>query len=280
MSLYEWIINNEKEIRIFFFVSIFMAIALWEIRCPRRNLSISKATRWISNLSLVVLNSIVLRLLFPTAAIGVAAVTNKLEWGIFNYFAISHELAIVLSVVAMDLVIYLQHVMVHAVPVFWRLHQVHHADLDYDVTTGSRFHTLEIILSMLIKFAAIIVLGVSVIAVLIFEILLNVTAMFNHGNIYLPKKVDAILRLFVVTPDMHRVHHSVHPSQSNSNFGFNLPWWDRIFGTYIAQPSEGHKDMHIGLNGLRNPKQVNNLPGMLLLPFKAVAKGYDIKERD
>jgi len=167
------------------------------------------------------------------------------------------------------LIIYLQHIMVHAIPLLWRLHRVHHADLDYDVTTGARFHTLEIIFSMLIKFATIMLLGPSVIAVIIFEIMLNATAMFNHGNIYIPRKFDRILRLLIVTPDMHRVHHSVHEPLINSNFGFSLPWWDRMFGTYIAQPLESHEEMTIGLNEFRDPKQVERLPGMLMMPFES-----------
>jgi len=184
-----------------------------------------------------------------------------------------------IAVVALDFVIWLQHVMVHAVPALWRLHRVHHADLDYDVTTGARFHPIEIILSMLIKFATIVVLGPPVVAVVIFEVLLNATAMFNHGNIHLPAKLDRVLRLFVVTPDMHRVHHSVEDDECNSNFGFNLPWWDRLFGTYRDQPRAGHVGMTIGIRGFTDPREVDRLDGMLVLPFKGEISDYAINRR-
>jgi len=180
----------------------------------------------------------------------------------------------------MDFVIYLQHVLVHAVPALWRLHRVHHADLDYDVTTGARFHPIEIILSMLIKFATIVVLGPPVIAVVIFEVVLNAMAMFNHGNVRLPPGLDRVLRLLLVTPDMHRVHHSVEDNEANSNFGFNLSLWDRVFGTYIPQPRGGHEGMTIGIHGYRDPRQVSRLPGMLLLPFIGKVSGYAINRRE
>ncbi len=223
---------HEVAIRLSFFFGVFAVMALWEVFAPRRALTVSKATRWLNNLGIVFLNTIILRLLFPAAAVGMAALAGDQGWGLFNYFQVPFWLAAVLSVIAMDLVIYLQHVMVHAVPTLWRLHRVHHADLDYDVTTGARFHPIEIILSMLIKFATIMVLGPPVVAVVIFEVLLNATAMFNHGNVRILRSIDRVLRWFVVTPDMHRVHHSVEDDEANSNFGFNLPWWDRLFGTY------------------------------------------------
>jgi sterol desaturase/sphingolipid hydroxylase (fatty acid hydroxylase superfamily) len=188
-------------------------------------------------------------------------------------------LTVPLAVIAMDFVIWLQHVMVHAVPALWRLHKVHHADLDYDLTTGARFHPIEIGLSMLVKFATIAVLGPPVLAVVIFETLLNATAMFNHGNIRLPAGVDRVLRWFVVTPDMHRVHHSVEDDETNSNFGFNLPWWDRLFGTYRAQPRAGHEQMTIGIHGRRDAHEVARLPGMLMLPFRGEVQGYAINRR-
>jgi sterol desaturase/sphingolipid hydroxylase (fatty acid hydroxylase superfamily) len=169
---------------------------------------------------------------------------------------------------------------VHAVPTLWRLHRVHHADLDYDLTTGARFHPIEIVLSMLIKFATIVVLGPPVVAVIIFEVLLNGMAMFNHGNVRLPLGLDRVLRLLVVTPDMHRVHHSVEDNETNSNFGFNLSLWDRLFGTYIAQPREGHQGMTIGIHQYRDPRQVARLPGMLLLPFVGKVTGYAINRRE
>jgi sterol desaturase/sphingolipid hydroxylase (fatty acid hydroxylase superfamily) len=208
-----------------------------------------------------------------------AAFASDHGWGIFNYVQVPAWLAVISSVVAMDFVIYLQHVMVHAVPALWRLHRMHHADLDFDVTTGARFHPLEIILSMLIKFATIVVLGPPLIAVVIFEIVLNAAAMFNHSNVKIPPGVDRIVRWFLVTPDMHRVHHSVEDDEANSNFGFNLPWWDRLLGTYRDQPRAGHEGMTIGIHKYRTPKEVAWLPGMLWLPIRGRISGYAINRR-
>jgi sterol desaturase/sphingolipid hydroxylase (fatty acid hydroxylase superfamily) len=236
--------------------------------------------RWASNLGLVLLNTVILRLLFPLAAVGVAAFAARNGWGLVNHFQVPFWLAVPLAVIAMDFVIWLQHVMVHAVPALWRLHRVHHADLDYDVTTGARFHPIEIILSMLIKFATIVVLGPPVVAVVIFEVLLNATAMFNHGNIRLPARLDKVLRRVVVTPDMHRVHHSIEDDETNSNFGFNLTWWDRLFGTYREAPRAGHTGMTIGIRDYRKPSQVDRLDGMLLLPFRGEIKDYAINRRN
>ena len=176
-------------------------------------------------------------------------------------------ISVVMSVVVLDFIIYAQHVLMHKIPVFWRLHRVHHVDLDFDVTTGGRFHPVEIVLSMLIKFGSILLLGAPAVAVVIFEVLLNATAMFNHSNVRLPLAVDSILRLFLVTPDMHRVHHSALRMETDSNYGFNLPWWDRLFGTYRAQPRAGHRAMTIGLENIREQKLCVNLVGMLKLPF-------------
>jgi sterol desaturase/sphingolipid hydroxylase (fatty acid hydroxylase superfamily) len=279
MNWHDWILTHEVGIRLSFFFGIFAAVALWEVLAPRRVLMLSRGVRWSSNLGLVVLNSVVLRLLFPAAAVGVAVLAEQRGWGLLNLYRLPDLFTVVIAVVALDFVIWLQHVMVHAIPLLWRLHRVHHADLDYDLTTGARFHPLEIILSMLIKFATILVLGPPVLAVVIFEVLLNATAMFNHGNIRIPERIDRVLRLFVVTPDMHRVHHSVHAPLTNSNFGFNLPWWDRLFGTYVAQPPEGHEAMEIGLADLRDPKQVDRLPGMLMLPFVRQLGEYTINRR-
>jgi sterol desaturase/sphingolipid hydroxylase (fatty acid hydroxylase superfamily) len=199
-------------------------------------------------------------------------------WGVFNAMNLPYWLAVGLSVMLLDFVIYLQHVMFHSVPTLWRLHMMHHADLDFDLTTGVRFHPIEIIISMGIKFAAIVLLGAPGLAVVLFEVLLNGTAMFNHGNFHIPLGLDRLLRWFVVTPDMHRVHHSVFPSETNSNFGFNLPWWDRIMATYRAQPSRGHLDMTIGLNQFREPSKLT-LPWMLILPFVGRQGNYAIGRR-
>ena len=274
-----WILAHEPAIRLGFFFGVFVAVALWEVMAPRRALTLSRLARWSNNLGLVVFNSVLLRLLFPAAAVGVAAFAAEHGWGLLNHYAVPFPLAAIIAVVAMDFIIYLQHVLVHAVPVLWRLHRVHHADLDYDVTTGARFHPIEIILSMLIKFATITVLGPPVVAVVIFEVLLNATAMFNHGNVRLPRPVDRVLRWIVVTPDMHRVHHSVEDDEANSNFGFNLPWWDRLFGTYRDQPRAGHEAMTLGIHKYRAPKEVTWLHGLLALPFRGKVSEYAINRR-
>jgi sterol desaturase/sphingolipid hydroxylase (fatty acid hydroxylase superfamily) len=279
MDINEFVIANEKPIRMSFFFGILIVMALWEIVAPRRALTISKAVRWANNLGLVFFNSFLLRLIFPAAAVGMAVFASENGWGIFNYYQAPFWVAIVFSVVVMDFIIYLQHVMVHAVPALWRLHRMHHADLDFDVTTGARFHPVEIILSMLIKFATIVVLGPPVVAVVIFEVVLNATAMFNHANVRLPLRLDRILRWIVVTPDMHRVHHSVEDDEANSNFGFNLPWWDRFFGTYRDQPRGGHDGMKIGIRKYREPKEVAWFPGMMMLPFKGKISDYAINRR-
>ncbi len=280
MNITEFVMTNELFIRMGFFFGILGTMALWEILAPKRALTVSKTVRWVNNLGIVFFNSLLIRLIFPAAAVGVAAFASEQGWGLLNYYAVPFWAAVVVSVIAMDFIIYLQHVMVHAVPALWRLHRMHHADLDFDVTTGARFHPIEIFISMLIKFATIVVLGPPVLGVVIFEVVLNATAMFNHGNVRLPKGLDRVLRLFVVTPDMHRVHHSVEDNEANSNFGFNLPWWDRLFGTYIAQPRGGHEGMTIGIHKYREPKQVSWLPGMLLLPFKGKISGYAINRRE
>ncbi len=267
---------SETQIRITFFMVIMACIATWELIAPRRWLSVSKTERWVTNFSIIFLDSLFVKLLFPMAAVGVAAVAQNNNWGLFTLLKFPGWLSVLAGVLLLDLVIYLQHVMVHAVPLLWRLHMVHHADLDYDVTTGLRFHPLEILLSMVIKMIVVAGAGVPVPAVLIFEITLNGTAMFNHGNIYLPKKLDHYLRLLVVTPDMHRVHHSVIIRETNSNFGFNFPWWDRLFGTYRAQPVAGHEGMTIGIAPYRNAKQVT-LFRLLILPFIGDAGHYSLK---
>lgn len=275
----DFILTNEVIIRLSFFFGVFALMAVWEWRAPRRALRVSKLLRWTNNLGLVFLNSFILRLLFPAAAVGVAAFAHEQGWGLFNYYAVPDFAAIIAAVIIMDFIIYLQHVMVHAVPVLWRLHRVHHADLDYDVTTGARFHPLEIILSMLIKFATILLLGPSVVAVIIFEVVLNAMAMFNHGNVGLPKRLDSLLRFFVVTPDMHRVHHSVEDDEANSNFGFNLSWWDRLLGTYREQPRAGHQGMIIGIHKFRELKQSTWITGMLSMPFIGKLSAYVINRR-
>ena len=267
MSISEFITSHEAAIRLGFFSGILGIMSLWELAAPRRTLTVPKLLRWINNIGMVVINSFLLRIVFPSAAVGVSVFAQKHGWGLFNYAQISHTIAVAMSVVALDFIIYLQHVMFHAVPVFWRIHRMHHADLDFDVTTGVRFHPLEILLSMLIKSAGVVVLGPPVLGVIIFEVVLNATSMFNHSNVRVLHGLDRILRWFVVTPDMHRVHHSIEGRETNSNFGFNLPWWDRLLGTYRAQPRMGHEGMTIGLEAFRDRKSCVVLPGMLSIPF-------------
>jgi sterol desaturase/sphingolipid hydroxylase (fatty acid hydroxylase superfamily) len=274
----ELILGNEPAIRLGFFAGVLVLVALWEALLPRRARRFSRWLRWPSNFAIVACNTVVLRLLFPVAAVGMAVLAQDRGWGLFNAVEVPAVLALIASVLALDLVIYLQHVLVHAVPALWRLHRMHHADLDFDVTTGARFHPLEIVLSMLIKLAAVVVLGAPALAVLIFEVLLNATAMFNHANLRIPGSVDRVLRLFVVTPDMHRVHHSAVPSETNSNFGFNLPWWDRLLGTYQAQPAAGHEAMTIGIEQFREPKYLR-LDWLLIQPFLGRVGDYPINRR-
>ena len=274
-----FISTHESAIRLGAFFGVFALMALWELAAPRRALTQPKATRWFNNLTLVVLNTVVLRLVFPAAAVGVAATAIEQQWGFFNLVQTPAWVAVLLSVIVLDGIIYLQHVMFHAVPVFWRLHRVHHADLDFDVTTGARFHTVEILLSMLIKFVAIVLIGPPLVAVVIFEVVLNATAMFNHSNIRLPLALDRVIRLLVVTPDMHRVHHSHLAHETNSNFGFNLSVWDRLFGTYRAQPEDGHTGMQIGIDTFRDSATCTRLPRLLLMPFIGATSDYAITRK-
>ena len=278
MSTESFLLGNEPVVRLGLFLGVFSAMALWEFALPRRRLRESKPTRWTNNLLLVALNTIVLRVLFPTTAVGLAVVVGGSGTGLLNHFEVPYPVAVVLSILILDLVIYLQHLMFHAVPALWRLHRMHHADLDFDVTTGARFHPIEIALSMLIKFAAIALLGPPAVAVLVFEVVLNATAMFNHANVRIHPAWDRALRWIVVTPDMHRVHHSVDAPETNSNFGFNLPWWDRLFGTYRAQPAAGHEQMTIGIGQFRTGRDLW-LDRMLAIPFHDDAGSYAINRR-
>lgn len=272
------IIENEPIIRLGCFLGIFLVVALEELVASRRRLITSKSSRWFANIGIVVINTALVRFLFPVAAVGMAVIAAQRQWGLFNNVGLPYWFVVFLSVFILDFVIYLQHVVFHAIPTFWRLHMMHHADLDVDLTTGSRFHPIEIIISMLIKIAAVALLGAPAVAVIIFEVLLNATSTFNHGNVFIPLGVDRVLRLIVVTPDMHRVHHSVFPFETNSNFGFNFPWWDRLMGTYRDQPRSGHEEMTIGLNQFRDPSQLT-LMGILALPFVGMTGNYPINRR-
>jgi len=268
----------ERWIRLGFFAVTFLVMAAWELALPRRPLETSKLRRWLRNLGIVVLDTVTVRVLFPTAAVGFAWLANDRGWGLLQGAALPYWLAFGLSFVALDFIVYLQHVLFHAVPALWRIHMVHHADLDFDLTTGNRFHPIEIVLSMLVKGAAIAALGPPVLSVLAFEVILNATAMFNHANVKMPLPVDRALRCLVVTPDMHRVHHSTLPFETNSNFGFNLPWWDRLLGTYRGEPRAGHAEMKIGLRQFREPDQLT-LPRMLALPFVGDIGPYSFGSR-
>jgi sterol desaturase/sphingolipid hydroxylase (fatty acid hydroxylase superfamily) len=258
---------NEAILRIAAFSVVFTAMAVWELRTPRRPLALGRSLRWPSNLGIVAMDVLVVRILFPTSAVAVALLAEARGWGLFQAWAMPVWLAMPLAVIVLDLAIYLQHVLFHALPTLWRIHRMHHADLDFDITTGGRFHPVEIALSMAIKLAVVAALGAPAAAVLLFEILLNATAMFNHSNVRLPQRVDRVLRWLVVTPDMHRVHHSVVMKETNSNFGFNLSWWDRLFGTYRDQPAAGHDRMSIGVEDFRDPAE-QRLDRMLTQPFR------------
>jgi len=273
--MWESVQANEPIIRLSAFLGIFAIMTVWEVIAPRRKRAFSRWTRWPNNIGIVVFNTVVMRVLFPTAAVGIALAAEANGWGLFNTFAVPEFLAVVLAVVIMDLAIYLQHVLVHAVPILWRLHRMHHADLDYDVTTGARFHPIEIVISMGLKLMVVSALGAPALAVLVFEVILNATAMFNHGNVRIPPGLDRVLLLIVVTPDMHRVHHSVIPQETNSNFGFSLPWWDRLFGTYTAQPKDGHEGMTIGIEQFREGRDLR-LDQMLVQPFLGNTGDYAI----
>jgi sterol desaturase/sphingolipid hydroxylase (fatty acid hydroxylase superfamily) len=262
--------TDEAAIRLGFFLGMLALMGGWEWLAPRRALTTSKSRRWRANLGIVLLDTVAVRLLVPVTAVGMALIAQARGWGLLNNFILPDWLALLLGVLALDWVIYVQHVTFHAVPALWRLHRMHHSDMDFDVTTGVRFHPIEIILSMGIKLAAIVVFGPSALAVLVFEVALNATSMFNHGNVRLPLALDRVLRLFVVTPEMHRVHHSNIPHETNSNFGFNFPWWDRLFGTYRAQPELGHLGMTIGLDQFRDPDKLN-FTRLLAQPFVGTA---------
>lgn len=257
---------SEQTIRLSAFLSVLLLVALWELLSPRRPLLQSKFRRWLTNLSLVVIDTVTVRALFPMLPVAAAQFVQAHNWGILSMLPAPFWFKALFSFIILDFVIYLQHLLFHYTPLLWRLHRMHHTDLDLDVTSGNRFHPLEIMISMVIKMAAIVLLGAPYQAVLVFEVVLNACAMFSHGNIKLPAALDRLLRLVMVTPDMHRVHHSIIPHETNSNFGFNLPWWDRLCGTYRPQPEKGHLDMTIGLKEFRDPAKLTLLR-LLIQPF-------------
>ncbi|HET8760397.1 MAG TPA: sterol desaturase family protein [Nitrospiria bacterium] len=270
--------SQEPLIRLASFFGIFALMAVWELTAPRRPLTAPRGRRWPVNLSIVVLNTLTVRLLFSTTAVGMAALAAQNQWGVLNVVGWPVLLTVIAALVAMDFVLYLQHVVFHAVPALWRLHMMHHADLDVDVTTGARFHPVEIVLSMLIKLAAVTLIGAPPAAVLIFEVVLNATSMFNHSNVRMPETLDRLLRWIVVTPDMHRIHHSVARDETNSNFGFSLPWWDRLLGTYRPDPAKSQVEMPLGLEQFRDPRELT-LAGSLALPFRGGTGPYPLGGR-
>jgi sterol desaturase/sphingolipid hydroxylase (fatty acid hydroxylase superfamily) len=269
----------ESYIRLAAFGGVFVVMAAWELIGPRRQQSVGRGWRWPNNLGVVVVNTLLIRVLFPTTAVGLALFAEARGFGLFNVIALPALVGVLASIVILDLAIYLQHVLFHAVPALWRLHRMHHADLEFDVTTGLRFHPIEILLSMVIKLVVVAGLGAPAVSVMICEVLLNATSMFNHSNVRIPLGLDHVLRWLVVTPDMHRVHHSILARETNSNFGFNLPWWDRLFGTYRAQPAAGHEAMTIGIEQFREPRELG-LDRMLVLPFRGDPGRYPLGYRE
>jgi sterol desaturase/sphingolipid hydroxylase (fatty acid hydroxylase superfamily) len=249
------------------FALVFAAMAGWELAAPRRTLMVGRRPRWANNLGILAVDVLAARILIPTAAAGAALFAAGRGWGLFHLLGLRLSAATVLGFLVLDLVIYVQHVVFHKVPVLWRLHRMHHADLDIDLTTGVRFHPFEILISMLVKIATVIAFGIPVVAVVLFEVVLNATSMFNHGNVKMPAVLDRVLRLLVVTPDMHRIHHSILREETDSNFGFNLPWWDRLFGTYRPAPAAGYEKMAIGLPIFRNRQELR-IDRLLSQPFR------------
>ncbi len=279
MTFSAFIAAHHDSIRLGCFLGVFALLALWELLAPRRRARSPTRIRWLNNIGLIVLATLLVRLVLPAAVLGTALYAAAHGWGVLHRFALAPALAMPISLVALDLTIYLQHVMLHAVPTLWRVHRVHHADLDFDVTTGVRFHPFEIALSILVKCAAVVVIGASPTAVVLFEVLLNATSLFTHGNVRLPVAFERALRLVLVTPEMHRVHHSIEDDETNSNFGFNLSWWDRLFGTYRAAARLAQPDMTIGIRTFREPRLCAWLPGMLTMPFIGPVSDYAINRR-
>lgn len=247
--------------------TLFAALALWEWRAPRRRLVVGRRGRWFGNLGILAIDLVAVRLLVPTAAVGIALIAARSGWGLLPFLGVLYWPAAVVSVVVLDLTIWTQHYVFHHVPLLWRLHRVHHADIDIDVTTGVRFHPLEILLSLVIKMAAVVALGAPAAAVVVFELVLNATSMFNHSNVALPAWLEPAARWLIVTPQMHEVHHSAERAETDSNFGFNLPWWDRLFGTYRARPAAGDAVV-AGLPVFRDAAE-RRLLRLLTQPFRA-----------
>ena len=263
-----FILDHEPALRLGAFLGVMLAMMVWELVAPKRRLEIPRLLRWSNNFALIALDTVVLRLAFPLLAVGMAQVAQVRGWGLLNLADWPAWLEFAIALLLLDFAIYGQHVLFHKLPIFWRFHRMHHADLDFDVTTGIRFHPFEIAVSMAIKLALVLMIGPSAFAVVVFEVVLNATSLFNHGNVSLGR-FDALVRRLIVTPDMHRVHHSAIREEHDSNFGFNLSLWDRLCGTYRAQPAAGHEGMTIGLDRFRSPRELW-LDRLLLQPFRKV----------
>ena len=274
----ELFFEYESYIRLGSFLGLFALLTIWEISTPKRELLGLRRFRWISNIGLIVISSVLIRFILPTAAVGIALHVEQENLGFLNHFDLPFAFQFVLAFILMDLAIYFQHVMFHALPLFWRFHRVHHSDLDCDITTGLRFHPLEIVVSILFKFLVIASVGVPVLAVVIFEVILNAASMFTHSNIKIPSSFERIVRWFIVTPDMHRIHHSIKENETNSNFGFFMSIWDRLLGTYRREPEGGHSYMQIGLRNFREPKW-QDLRWLIYLPFVTKVNDYSINRR-
>jgi sterol desaturase/sphingolipid hydroxylase (fatty acid hydroxylase superfamily) len=271
-------VASETLLRLAAFFAVFAAVALWELARPRREPALPPARRWPHNLGLLLVDVAVLRVAAPGAAVAVALAGEGRGWGLLNAVPLPAWASLLIGVALLDLAIYFQHVMFHAVPTLWRLHRVHHSDVDFDLTTGVRFHPVEILISTTIKCAAVAAIGASPLAVLVFEVLLNATSVFNHANASLPRRLEKYARWVLVTPDMHRVHHSVEYDESSSNFGFSLPLWDRLFGTYRAQPRGEHASMTIGVDAFRAPGE-ERLDQLLFQPLRDTPGRYPINRR-
>lgn len=278
-SVKELIFEYESVIRLSSFLGLFALLTIWEISSPKRELLQLRRFRWVSNIGLIIFSSVLVRFILPTAAIGVAMHVEQENIGFLNNYDLPFLTQFILAFILMDLSIYFQHVMFHSLPLFWRFHRVHHSDIDCDITTGLRFHPLEMIISIIFKFLVIASVGVPVLTVVIFEIILNAASMFSHSNIKIPLGIERVIRWFIVTPDMHRTHHSVHENETNSNFSFFISAWDRLFGTYIHQPKDGHEKMELGLSFFREAKW-QNFRWLIYLPFVAKVKGYAINKRN
>lgn len=274
-AMAEWMLEQEPLVRVGLMLGVVAIMALWELWAPRRALTVGKAYRWVNNWGIVLTGTLLTRVVVPAGAVGLALFVESQGWGLLQTLDLPFWLSVLVALVVLDFTVWAQHVMFHAVPALWRLHRMHHADLDFDLTTGLRFHPLELVLSFGIKATVIVALGAPAIAVLCFEVILNSLALFNHANVRIPTAVDRVLRWVIVTPDFHRVHHSWYPHETNSNFGFNLSLWDRLLGTYVPQPQDGHEGMTIGLNQFRDPGW-ERLDKLLIQPFVGPADSYPL----